>query len=87
MFSVNTNTKESEQRYLTENEFKKYLLKINYKGKYIPIENDDNILSVIEQTRFGSELWKYFIVLALLLAVIEMLVARNTKKEIVDLNK
>jgi len=41
---------------------------INFKGKYIPIERDKNILSVIQQARFGSELWKFFIILALLFA-------------------
>ena len=87
MFSINTEPKESEQKYLTNKEFENYLQKINFKGKYIPIKNDENILSVIEQARFGTELWKYFIILALLLAVIEMLVARNTKKELTNLNK
>jgi len=87
MFSVNADPKESEQKYLSEKEFEEYLKMINFKGKYIPIERDKNILSVIQQARFGSELWKFFIILALLFAVIEMFVARNTKNDIVDLNK
>jgi hypothetical protein len=37
--------------------------------------------SVLE-SRFGVELWKYFLMLALLVATIELLVARTTKREI-----
>ncbi len=34
------------------------------------------------QARFGSELWRYFLLVAIILALIEMTIARNAKKEL-----
>jgi hypothetical protein len=39
---------------------------------------------MILQARFGSELWRYFLLAAIILALIEMAVARNSKKELVE---
>jgi len=40
---------------------------------------------MILQARFGSELWRYFLLAAIILALVEMTVARNAKKEIAEL--
>jgi hypothetical protein len=34
------------------------------------------------ESRFGVELWKYFLMLALAVAIIEQLIARTSKREI-----
>jgi len=39
------------------------------------------------QARFGSELWKYFLIAALLIAFVEMLVARKAKKDLIEISK
>lgn len=85
MFSINADPNESVQEYLTQKEFEEYLKKINFKGKYIPINKSQNLLPLIEQARFGSELWKIFIIIALILAVVEMLVSKSAKKDITKL--
>ncbi len=85
--SVNTDPRESVTKYLGESEFNDYLKKINFKGKHIVVAKDQNPTEVILQSRFGSELWKYFILIALLLAIVEMTIARNTKKEMVAIKK
>jgi len=82
-FSVNTDPNESVTKYLSNKEFEDYLDKINFEGKLVQIDKDEDPAGVILQSRFGSELWKYFVIIALLLALIEMAVARNTKKELV----
>ena len=82
MFNVNADPNESVQKYITLNEFKEYLEKINFNGKYIAIDKSEEVLSVVQQARFGSELWKLFIIIALCLAVIEMLVSKSAKKDI-----
>ena len=82
-FSVNTEPNESVTKYLSNKEFEDYLDKINFEGKLVQIDKDEDPAGVILQSRFGSELWKYFVIIALLLALIEMAVARNTKKELV----
>jgi len=80
--NVNTDPAESVIEYITENEFKAYLDKINFGGRYIPIEKNENPAQMILQARFGSELWRYFVLIAILLALVEMTIARNAKKEI-----
>ena len=82
-FAVNTNPLESVTKYLKDDEFKKYLDKIDFKGHYIEVGKQDDPAKIILQSRFGSELWKYFLFIALILALIEMMVARSSKKEIV----
>ncbi len=84
IFSINHNKLESNLENLPKNEFESYLKQINFKGKYIDINKDGNINEEINQARFGSELWKMFLVIAFVLALIEMLIARNTKKELAN---
>jgi hypothetical protein len=80
--SVNPDPAESKTTYLTMGDFKNYLKKINFKGKFIPVSKDDNPVKIVLQSRYGSELWRYFAVIALLLALVEMTISRNTKKEL-----
>lgn len=80
--SVNPDNTESKTTYVTANDFKDYLKKINFKGRYIQVNKDENPAKIVLQSRYGSELWRYFAVIALLLALVEMTIARNTKKEL-----
>lgn len=84
--NVNTDPAESVTEYLTESEFEEYLEKINFNGRYIPIDKNEDPSQMILQARFGSELWRYFVLIAILLALIEMTIARNAKKEIEGFN-
>ncbi|MFO7524006.1 MAG: BatA domain-containing protein [Ignavibacteriaceae bacterium] len=80
--SVNTDPAESITDYLSETDLKSYIEKINFNGTFIIIDKNDDPVKIILQARFGSELWKYFLLVSILLALIEMAVARNTKKEL-----
>ena len=82
--SVNHDPLESVTTSISNDEFDEYLSSINFKGKYFNISKDENPVEVVLQARFGSELWKIFILAAILTALIEMLVARNIKKEIAE---
>ena len=83
--SVNTNPLESVVGHYSENEFENYLNELKFKGSFVMIDKDENPMQQIIQARFGSELWRYFLVAALIIALIEMAVARNAKKEITGL--
>ncbi|MGA9294202.1 MAG: BatA domain-containing protein [Ignavibacteriaceae bacterium] len=83
-FAINTNPLESVTKYLNDDEFKKYLDKIDFKGQYIEVGKQEDPAKIILQSRFGSELWKYFLFIALILALIEMMIARSSKKEMVN---
>jgi len=79
---VNIDSTECNYSYFTLSEAVKYLQKKNVLATIIPIQNKANADFVITQARLGSELWKYLIAIALLLLLLEMLIARNSKKEI-----
>lgn len=80
--NVNTDPAESVTDYVSDNDFDEYLQKINFKGMHVSIDKGENPEQMILQARFGSELWRYFLLAAILLALIEMTIARNAKKEI-----
>lgn len=82
VISVNTNPLESVTNYYSESEIKSFINKINFSGTFIIIDKNDDPVNAILQARFGSELWKYFLLIAILLALIEMTIARNAKKEL-----
>jgi uncharacterized membrane protein len=84
--SVNTDPAESVTEYIGAGEFEEYLEKINFSGRHISIDKNENPAQMILQARFGSELWRYFVIFAILLALVEMTIARNAKKEIEGLN-
>ena len=83
--NVNPDPAESVTEYLSESEFDDYLEKINFNGRHIRIDKNENPAQMILQARFGSELWRYFVLIAILLALVEMTIARNAKKELVGL--
>lgn len=85
--SVNTDPVESKINYLSDDEFDTYLQKINFKGTHVRIRKEENPLQVILQARFGSELWRYFLFAALFLALVEMTIARNIKKEMAEVKE
>ncbi len=84
--SVNPDEKESIINSDKE-KFENYLSEIKFNGKYLELDPSENFTEKIYQARFGSELWRYFILIALLLAIIEMAVARNAKKELTEINQ
>ncbi len=51
-------------------------------ANYVPIDKESNITEKILQARFGSELWRYFLLVAIILALVEMTIARNAKKDL-----
>ena len=83
--SVNADPAESVTEHINEADFDNYLEKINFRGRYFRIDKSENPEQMIMQARFGSELWRYFLLAAILLALIEMTIARNAKKELVGL--
>jgi hypothetical protein len=84
-FSVNHHASESKMEFLTNEDFEKFLENLNFNGQLIEIKPDENPLEKINQSRFGTELWKLFVFLVIITAVIEMIISRNNKKEIQSL--
>ncbi len=81
-FSVNHDSRESVLDIEFESEFEKYLKQTGYEGKFISLSADADYLMEIYQSRFGTELWKYFLIIVLLLAIAESLLSRSSKKDL-----
>ena len=81
-FSVNHDPRESVTEHSSVSEFKDYLKQIGFEGKFFNVSPSDNFSKIIYQARFGTELWKYFLIIVLVLAVIESLIARSSKKDL-----
>jgi hypothetical protein len=80
--SINTDPSESKTEYTSDSEFENYLKEIKFSGDYVTIDKNSNISEKILQARFGSELWRYFLLIAIILALLEMTIARNAKKDL-----
>lgn len=84
--SVNLNPNESYLQKIeidTLNNFYTQLFGENYSF----INPNENYLDKIKNARFGTELWKLFLLLAFLTALIEMFVARSSKKDLMNLTE
>ena len=84
--AVNTNGKESNLELLTKNEFDDYLDKNGFMGIHIKLDAESDYKDQIYKARFGSELWQLFLLIVLILALVEMFVARSAKKDLADIS-
>jgi hypothetical protein len=80
--SANTNRTESDGATATETEIEESFrtvgideLSVTYINSQMPMNE------IVMQSRFGVELWKYFVLLAAVLGLIEMLVARERSEQ------
>ncbi len=81
-YAVNFNPAESDLSVLSETEFENVLKTLNYPGKVINLKPEENFKKIIYQSRFGTELWRYFLIIALVLALLEMFVSKSAKKDL-----
>lgn len=84
---VNANPLESKTECTDQADLAEYFSKIKSSSKLTIISKDENPETIIKQARFGTELWKYFLILALLLALIEMMVSNSSKKDLISLKQ
>jgi hypothetical protein len=82
-FSVNHNNEESNLVWSNEESFTNFINDVS--DNIIFLNSNDNFKEKINQTRFGTELWRFFLILALMAAILEMIISRNTKKDLADL--
>jgi hypothetical protein len=81
-FVVNLDPLESRTQKSSPAEIGSLLARLGIESGSVETENHiENLGQTVLQTRFGVELWKYFLILALIVAVIELLVARSSKQE------
>lgn len=82
---VNFDPSETVMQYLNKDDIEKYFAEIISSDKYTFIDPNNNYKESIKQARFGTELWKYFLIAALFIALLEMYVSKNSKKDFTEI--
>ena len=83
-FVVNVDPLESQTQKATTAELHSLLEHLGIERSAVKESSQGNEIDrAVLESRFGVELWKYLLILALIVAVIELLVARSTKQETV----
>lgn len=83
--AVNVNLEESNLKQISSDDFESLIKQNGFTGVMLNM-NNKNYKEEITQARYGSELWKLFLIIALILALIEMYVAKSAKNELAELN-
>lgn len=85
--SVNIDPRESNLTKLEENKLKDFAKKSFPDGKLKILNAEANPMEVIKQERYGTELWKLFLILAIISLALEMFIARASKKDLINLEQ
>lgn len=81
-FSVNVDPRESDTQRLEVDDAKKWLSKHGLRPDAIKVlDPNEHLEAVVLQSRYGVELWKYFLGFAIACAITEMMVARSKREE------
>jgi hypothetical protein len=79
---VNIRREESDGALVEKNAVADHLALLGVEGpSFIDVAPDSDVASIVSQSRFGIELWKYFLLAAVLVALIEMFIAREPKQQ------
>lgn len=82
VYPVNINEKESMPGSITSDEFRKFMTDAGFTGEIRETGAAGGLAGIFDKLRMGTELWKFFLILALILTGIEMILARNSKKDL-----
>jgi hypothetical protein len=83
-FVVNLDPRESRTQKATSAEIDALLRRLGIEKSSVRESNQaETIERAVLESRFGVELWKYLLILALAVAVIELFVARSSKQDII----
>ena len=83
--AVNVSLEESNLKQMSRNDFDSLLNDNGFNGIILNMDNS-NYKNEISKARYGSELWQLFLIIALILALIEMYVAKSAKSELAEIN-
>ncbi|MFI5251128.1 MAG: BatA domain-containing protein [Bacteroidota bacterium] len=82
VFDVNIDSRESDTRKMSLGAMEEFWKKKGIEPKIIPsVDQAAAIQTTVLQSRFGVELWKYLLALCLLLVIIEMIIAHDSREK------
>jgi len=83
-FAVNIDPRESQTQKATDAEINGLLGHLGIAKTAVNESNEAaDVQRIVQASRYGVELWKYFLILALVVALVELFVARSFKSEMV----
>jgi hypothetical protein len=83
-FVVNLDPRESQTRKATSAGINSLLQQLGIESSSVhEVHHAEDLERTVLESRFGVELWKYLLMLALIVGIIELLVARSTKRQTV----
>jgi hypothetical protein len=80
---VNSDPRESDLSKISKDYTETIYSKL-FGSNYFILDPNENFFEKIKLARFGTELWSYFLAIALSLALLEMFIARSTKKDLLN---
>ena len=83
---VNVNPLEFQYDFYSPKDLNDRLKQLGIKNELIFIDQTKSLSNIITLSRVGNELWKILLYFTLLLIIAEMLLAKNTKKDLVKVN-
>jgi len=81
--AVNFNNIESNLESIPTEDFENLIN--GESNSFINIASTDSYKTKIANSRYGSELWQLFLIIALILALLEMYISRSSKKDLAEL--
>jgi hypothetical protein len=82
-FAVNIDPDESNTTPSNEKQREKMLMQLGIANNVVHIVHQpQEVQRIITESRLGAELWKQFLIAALIIAVVEMFVARDSKRSL-----
>lgn len=85
--SVNIDTRESNLTKLDESKLRDFANNSFPRGSIKVLSADVDPVQVIKQERYGTELWKLFLFIVIILLIIEMIIARSNKKDLITIEQ
>ncbi len=80
-FAVNVDPQESDLRKIDRTRLEEFLRKLGLESSAASfVSSTDDVEMAVLQSRFGVELWRYCLMLALFFAAVEMIIAREPKQ-------
>jgi hypothetical protein len=82
-FAVNIDPDESNTTPSNEKRREKMLMHLGIANNVVHmVHQPQEVQRIITESRLGAELWKQFLIAALLIAIVEMFVARDSKRSL-----
>lgn len=80
---VNTNPEESDLQNMSNQDIEDYTKQSEIRSEIHEISPSSDYIAELERLRFGSEFWKPLIFIAIGLIILEMLLFRSSKKDVI----